>query len=73
MRHKADLLAAARPDAAKLVRMMRRIADDRSTHCMTCEEPAPTTVQQFTKWLSGIDPDTQEKAATLIGRPSASK
>jgi hypothetical protein len=80
MRRKADLLAAARPDAAELVRMMRSIADemesgelyedgqpadDRFTHCMACEKPAPTTVEQFTKWLSAIDPDTQEKVGVI--------
>jgi hypothetical protein len=39
MRHNADLLSAAQPGAAELVRMMRRIADDRSTQFMTCEKP----------------------------------
>jgi hypothetical protein len=73
MRHNADLFSAAQPGAAELVRMMRRIADDRSTQFMTCESPAPTTVEQFTQVALGQRSDTQEKAATLIGRPSAPK
>ena len=80
MRRKADLLAAARPDAAELVRMMRSIADDmesgelyddgrpaddRFAHCMVCEKPAPETVEQFTKWRTGIDRDTEEKVGVI--------
>jgi hypothetical protein len=39
MRHNADLFSAAQPGPAELVRMMRRIADDKSTQFMTCEKP----------------------------------
>jgi hypothetical protein len=80
MRHKADLLAAGRSDAAELVRMMRGIADemesgelyedgnpfdDRFAQCVACKKPAPTTADQFGKWMLALDPDTQEQRAVM--------